>query len=168
MALYKTPRCKDCPALFSISQRSVSYNASLNRPSLCAIGHHAPPCQRSSLSYPLCQRPLLPYVPSQFPRSYIPLANFPFLLATVANSFAPCISFPYAHTLDIFSLAVSAPLALLKSAAYIFICASISMLILSKSIYIINAYLIKRIFLLALIPHAFVFPPVFSECWQRC
>jgi len=144
------------------SPNAVSYNASPNGPSPHAIGRGAPPCQRPSLPHPPCQRPLLPYPPCQCPRSQIPLANFPSLLATVPNLFAPCISFLCAHRFDTFSLAVSAPPALLKSAAYIFICASISMLILSKFIYIINAYFIKPIFLLSPIPRAVMIPPVFS------
>jgi len=121
MALYKTPRCKDRPTLFSISQRSVSYNASPNGPSSYAIGRGTPLSQRPSLPHLPCQRPLLPHPSCQYLHSHIPLANFPYLLATVPNSFAACISFPYAHRFDTFSLAVSTPSPLLKSAAYIFL-----------------------------------------------
>ena len=167
MALYKTPRCKDHPALFSISQHWISYNASSNGPPPYTIRCSVPPCQRSSLPYPLCQCSLLPYHSCQCPRFQILLANFPSFLAIIPNSFVPSISFLYAHRFDTFSLTVYAPLALLKlvllkSVAYIFICTSISMLILSKPIYIINTYFIKRIFLLSPIPRTVMIPPVFS------
>jgi len=112
--------------------------------------------------------------------SHIPYANVLFSHITLVNvlasksflpispnSFVPSISFLYAHRFDTFSLTVYAPLALLKlvllkSVAYIFICTSISMLILSKPIYIINTYFIKRIFLLSPIPRTVMIPPVFS------
>ena len=67
-----------------------------------------------------------------------------------------------AHIFDMYSLAVSAPLALLESAAYIFIRTFTSMLILSKSSYIIIIYFIKPIFQLSPIPCAFMMLPVVS------
>jgi len=114
IVLCKTLRCKDCPALFSISQYSVSYNTSPNRSPPYAIGSSASPSQRPLPLYPLCQHPLFLYSPCQFPCSHIPFANFPSLLTIVPISFASCISFPYTHTFDTFSLAIFIPLVLLK------------------------------------------------------
>jgi len=96
----------------------------------------------------------LSYLPCLRPLSHTLFANVTSLPIAVLN----------AHIFDTYSLAVSVPLALLESAAYIFICASTSMLILSKSIYIINAYFIKPIFQLSPIPPTFMIPPVFSPC----
>jgi len=101
---------------------------------------------------PLSTSPLS-HLPCQRRVSHTPFANLVSLPTTVLNT----------HTFDSYSLVVSASLALLKSAAYIFICTSTSMLILSKSIYIINAYFIKPIFQLSLIPRAFMIPLVFSS-----
>jgi len=122
--------CNVHPVLCGIFQCCSIHNATSRSTSSLSYRMQHARLPTPLLTHPLCQRPL----------SHMPIANVAALPTTVPN----------AHTFDTYSLVVSVPLELLESAAYIFICACTSMLILSKSIYIINAYFIKPMFQLPL------------------